>query len=189
MSGFERAMRFARSAAWSSWHKAYGSGADAFDRCLVQTLAPQDVEDLELTPEQQAEYERRAKQYSRRKMAEERTWQSDLSRRIKLKVRCNSPHWRGRVDTQRSARANAAGYAPAYEPRAAHVNHGPWLWGFQLAAVDCLQEAALAALPAALREAADQPDMTPFPLERMVPTHTPPIKGFGDRGRKQKSQA
>ena len=54
--------------------------------------------------------------------------------------------------------------------------------------VELLQEAALAALPPKLREAADKPDMTPFPLERMVPTHTPPIKGFGDRGRNPKLQ-
>lgn len=49
------------------------------------------------------------------------------------------------------------------------------------------QEAALAALPPKLREAADTADMTPFPLERMVPTHTPPIKGFGDSGRSRKT--
>lgn len=52
----------------------------------LQALAPQEVEHEPLSPEQQEEYERRAKDYSRRKMAEERAWQRDLTRKIKLKV-------------------------------------------------------------------------------------------------------
>lgn len=109
------------------------SAAERKFKLLLDVLTPEETDDAPLSAEQQAEYTQRAKAYSRAKMAEERAWQRDLTRKIKLK------------------------------------------------------DAALAALPPKLREAAAQPDMTPFPLDRMVPTHTPPIKGFGDAGRGAKS--
>lgn len=43
------------------------------------------VEPLDLSPEQEAEYAERAKEYSRRMMREHRIWQSDLSRKLQLK--------------------------------------------------------------------------------------------------------
>lgn len=59
------------------------------------------MEEPELDPEQQAELSRRAKAYSRRKMAEERVWQRDLSRKIKLKVRWTPTRWRARSPIER----------------------------------------------------------------------------------------
>jgi hypothetical protein len=113
-------------------------------------------------------------------MAEERAWQRDLSRKIKLKVHC-APH-AGVCEAQGTQCSSC---------RCCLLTSGSMHWSHLYRSkcpVDPLQEAALAALPPKLREAADTPDMTPFPLERMVPTHTPPIKGFGDRGRNQKLQ-
>lgn len=43
--------------------------------CLLQFLTPQEVKPLDLTPEEQREWEGRAKEYSRLKMAEHRAWQ------------------------------------------------------------------------------------------------------------------
>lgn len=45
-----------------------------------------------------------------------------------------------------------------------------------------LRDAALAALPAELRISAGEPDYTPFPTDRLVATHTPPIPGYGKSG-------
>jgi hypothetical protein len=41
-----------------------------------------------------------------------------------------------------------------------------------------LRQAAIEALPEALREEARQPDLTPFPVQRRVFTETAPIPGF-----------
>jgi hypothetical protein len=44
-----------------------------------------------LTPEQEAEYAARSKEYSRRMMREHRIWQSDLATKLRLKkVRSSS---------------------------------------------------------------------------------------------------
>ena len=40
---------------------------------------------MELTPEQQAEYAARSKEYSRRMMREHHVWQSDLVTKLRLK--------------------------------------------------------------------------------------------------------
>lgn len=52
---------------------------------LIKLLEPKIVDTLELTPEQEAEYAQRAKEYSRRMMHEHRIWQADLSRKLQLK--------------------------------------------------------------------------------------------------------
>ena len=59
-------------------------GPDPCPYCL-QLLEPKVVDPLELTPEQEAEYAQRAKEYSRRMMHEHRIWQADLSRKLQLK--------------------------------------------------------------------------------------------------------
>ncbi len=41
-----------------------------------------------------------------------------------------------------------------------------------------LKNAALEALPEALRAAASAPDYTPFPARRSIPMETPPIPGY-----------
>jgi len=46
-----------------------------------------------------------------------------------------------------------------------------------------LVQLALAALPPHLRAAAEQIDNTPFPANRLVPTTTPPIKGYEAEGK------
>lgn len=52
-----------------------------------------------------------------------------------------------------------------------------------------LRQAATAALPPELREAASQPDYAPFPLNRQIMTDTPPIPGFGEQQRQQQQDA
>jgi Txe/YoeB family toxin of Txe-Axe toxin-antitoxin module len=57
----------------------------------AQLLQPMEVEPMELTPEQEAEYAARSKEYSRRMMREHRIWQSDLATKLRLKkVRSSS---------------------------------------------------------------------------------------------------
>lgn len=51
----------------------------------MQLLEPKTVAPLLLTPEQEAEYAERAKDYSRRMMREHRIWQADLTRKLQLK--------------------------------------------------------------------------------------------------------
>lgn len=51
----------------------------------TQLLEPKKVAPLLLTPEQEAEYAERAKEYSRRMMREHRIWQADLTRKLQLK--------------------------------------------------------------------------------------------------------
>lgn len=48
-------------------------------------LEPSDAEAPPLSPELLAEAERRAKEYSRRKMQQHREWQADLTGKLKLK--------------------------------------------------------------------------------------------------------
>lgn len=52
-----------------------------------------------------------------------------------------------------------------------------------------LQKAAAAALPPELRQAALEPDYTPFPRNRQIMTETPPIPGFGEQQRQQQRDA
>ncbi|GAB4821890.1 hypothetical protein N2152v2_008936 [Parachlorella kessleri] len=52
---------------------------------LLKALEPREEEEVQMTPEDLAEAERRAKEYSRRKMAEHRAWQRDLTTKLRLK--------------------------------------------------------------------------------------------------------
>ena len=52
---------------------------------MLQLLKPVEVERVKLTPEQEAEYTARSKEYSRRMMREHRIWQSDLATKLRLK--------------------------------------------------------------------------------------------------------
>ncbi|GBG64174.1 hypothetical protein CBR_g40874 [Chara braunii] len=52
-----------------------------------------------------------------------------------------------------------------------------------------LKEAAIAALPEDLREAALVPDLTPFPINRFAATLTPPIAGYVEETTKEAQRA
>ena len=52
---------------------------------MLQLLKPVEVEPMELTPEQEAEFTARSKEYSRRMMREHHIWQSDLATKLRLK--------------------------------------------------------------------------------------------------------
>lgn len=54
-------------------------------------------------------------------------------------------------------------------------------WQYEMTAKFKLKQAAVAALPDALRPAALVEDLEPFPLERLLWTHTPAIGGFPDK--------
>ena len=43
-----------------------------------------------------------------------------------------------------------------------------------------LRQAALAALPASLRAAAEEPDWSPFPARRTIPLETAPVEGYAE---------
>jgi hypothetical protein len=49
-------------------------------------------------------------------------------------------------------------------------------------------QAAISALPDDLREAALVPDLEPFPADRWIPTHTPPIEGYEEQQRERISR-
>ncbi len=59
---------------------------------MLQLLKPAEVEPMELTPEQEAEYTARSKEYSRRMMREHHMWQSDLATKLRLK-KVRLPPW------------------------------------------------------------------------------------------------
>lgn len=65
--------------------KGQGQEQDTQLQKIVEFLTPQEVKPLDLTPEEQREWEGRAKEYSRLKMAEHRAWQKALSIKLKLK--------------------------------------------------------------------------------------------------------
>lgn len=52
--------------------------------CKLQVLAPAEIVPKQHTPVEQAEATRRFKDYSRKKMAQHRAWQKDLSRKFEL---------------------------------------------------------------------------------------------------------
>ncbi len=58
---------------------------------MLQLLKPTEVEPLVLTPELEAEYTARSKEYSRRMMREHHMWQSDLATKLRLKKVRPSP--------------------------------------------------------------------------------------------------
>ncbi|PSC71383.1 hypothetical protein C2E20_5334 [Micractinium conductrix] len=64
------------------------SGGESMDnrlKSVLSMLEPRDVDEVELSPEDHADATRRAKEYSRLKMAAHRAWQADLSTKLNLK--------------------------------------------------------------------------------------------------------
>lgn len=116
------------SAKSTSKEMANESSKDKRLQMLLKVLEPAKIEVRKHTAEELKDAEARFKDYSRKKMAQHRAWQTDLTNKIRLR------------------------------------------------------DAAIAALPAELRDAAEEPDCTPFPADRLVATHTPPIPGYGKSG-------
>lgn len=68
---------------------------------LLKALEHREVEKVHMSAEDLAEAERRAKEYSRRKMREHKAWQRDLSTKIKLKdaaIAALPPHLRAAAE-------------------------------------------------------------------------------------------
>lgn len=122
------------SAKATSKEMANENSKDKRLQTLLKVLEPAKIAEKKYSAEQLRDAAVRSKEYSRRKMAEHRAWQSDLTTKIQLR------------------------------------------------------DAAIAALPHGLREAAEEVDYTPFPADRLVATHTPPIPGYGKSGQETRGK-
>ena len=131
--------------------------------CILQVLAPAEIIPKQHTPEEQAEASRRFKDYSRKKMAQHRAWQKDLSRKYELvQIALAALPLGLRV---RRAAASASLLRLFSLERSCY--------DVRIASIWSLQTRHLAAI---MQEAALVPDNTPFPLNRQIATHTPPVK-------------
>ncbi|KAL3159462.1 hypothetical protein ABBQ38_009887 [Trebouxia sp. C0009 RCD-2024] len=86
--------------------KEMGTNDNKIQRFLL-ALAPQEIADLKLSDEEKADAAARSRDYSRRKMAQHREWQKDITQKIKL---------REAAIAALPEELRAAARAPDYEP-------------------------------------------------------------------------